>query len=263
MANALHTLIAAQKDVVNKLKKILDETKKVYKNAQLYLEGKTVVVETLVEDEPEHDGSVEQVVTTVLERFFYTCEHVSKAATLAADKAETNAHARADYVVTLKNGETVVIGENMLGLAILEVQKHAAMLLDSFKDGPTLDNRIVWKEDTNNPGQYVSPTTSKLGTRRVTSFVVAHEGYPKEGLPADIREVSKDINVRVTKTTKRSGGIPSTVKAAIIDLLERIIEGGTVAVQKANKQEAKSTDYFENIMKLIKSETDKALKELK
>jgi hypothetical protein len=242
----LHEILAVEPDAKAQTNKVLAETERVFKNAKDYIEGETVVVENILEDEPHHDGSEKLIVTTVPDRTKYTLESIAKEAKVSAAKASTNAAAKADVILPGGTTLTDVPAEVIMKYIDKMKQVRAVIALQ-----PTLDNRTRWTPDPNRDNVYVGPTTSKIGTRKVQAFEVVVK--PTEFHPAEIRDVSKDIPARNTKTTRSSGAIPSTVKAAQLKKADQCIEALKRALERANGTEVVDSNDFNTILELIQA----------
>ena len=244
--SVLHEILAVEPDVKAQTNVVLAETQRVFKNAKDYLEGEVITVETLLDDEPEHEGSEKLMVTTVPERLEYTLSVIAKEAAVSAAKAATNAVATANVIlpggVTLSNVPAEVI------MKFIDKLKQVRGVLNMQ---PTLDSRVKWALDDQKVDVYTAPTKSKIGARHVTEFQVVVPATDHH--PADVRDVSKQIPARKTMTTKTSGAIPSVAKAKQMKVCDRCIEACKKALERANCTEIMPVKEFDQILELIRN----------
>lgn len=242
----LHELLAVEPDAKAQTNKVIAETERVFKNPKDYIQGETVVVENILEDEPPHDGSEKLLVTTVRARTKYTLEAIAKEAKVSASKAATNAVATADVI--LPGGVTINAMPAEVIMKMIDKLKQARSVLNAQ---PTLDNRTAWTLDENRDDVYVAPTTAVIGTRKVQSFEVVVK--PTEFHPAEIRDVSKDIPARRTLKTVASGAISSSVKMSQLKRCDACIEAFKRALERANGTDVVEVKDFETVLELIQS----------
>ena len=240
----LHEILAVEPDAKAQTNKVVAETERVFKNPKDYIQGETVVVEKILEDEPHHDGSEKLIVTTVKARTKYTLDAIAKEAKVSASKAATNAVAVADVI--LPGGVTINAMPAEVIMKMIDKLKQTRSVLNAQ---PTLDNRTSWKLDENRDDVYVAPTTCVIGTRKVQSFEVVVE--PTEFQKAEVRDVSKDIPARRTLKTISSGAISSSVKMAQLKRCDACIESFKRALERANGTEVVDVNDFETVLEII------------
>jgi hypothetical protein len=242
----LHEILAVEPDVKGQTNKVIAETERVFKNPGDYLQGEVVVIESLLEDEPQHDGSEKLLVTTVPERTAYTLEAISKEAKVSASKAATNAVATADVILPGDVTLTGVPAEVLM--KYIDKLKQVRGVLNAQ---PTLDNRVKWTPAEGRDNVHVAPTKSKIGTRKVQDFevVVAATEHHR----AEIRDVSKDIPARRTTTTISSGAITTTEKMAQLKKCDQALQALKKALERANSTEVVEANDFNLILEMIQS----------
>jgi len=238
----LHELLAVESDLENTAKKILQETKRTFKDkAGLFIKQ---IRETRMYDENEQNPPTEthEMTTTVYDRLDYTLKPFIKYLDAVGQKEKTNQIAKADLTI----GGTV-IAHDVPATLLLGLETRLKWIRDIFDSIPTLPSGGKWEYDSAEGDHvyYNANPETRIKTAKTFMHKVLYEAT--EHHPAQIEkwEETKNIGEIIIKTW--SGMISSKEKADLIRKVDNII----VAVKKA-RQRANSTEVEKiNIGKAI------------
>lgn len=230
----LHELLAVEKDLKGSAHKILAETEKRFSKADLF-KG---IVQSF---EPFFDEDASMAITereklgsTVEERLKYTAHHVAKWWDAVYQKDATNQAAKADIVI----GDTVI--KDVPATTLLGLETKLKQFRDAIAGMPTLDAKTEW-QPAPDEGEYVFVTKYdevRLRTKKVTEPVVLYEAVIQDGvgIPAQVKESTKDVNIGKYVTKRFSGAVTSARAAVILSRCDEMLAAIKKARRRANNQ---------------------------
>ncbi len=241
MAEKLHQHLAAKKEVEQGYEKIKQETLKVFKTSDK--------VEGLQKDYTPFDDAGQkvppekkEVVTTVPDRLRWFWNHATALIDFRATSDATNCEAKAK----LEFGG-VDFGE-LPTTFLLALEKQLEELRAIYDSVPTLDMTRDWKASSRKDIFQHGPLDSFKSTKKTTA-VVLYEATKEH--PAQIKEVTEDIQIGRFSTTYFSGAVSPQDKADWLQRIDNFIVAVKKARMKANEVEIVDIVVGEKIFQAI------------
>jgi len=236
----LHEILAVEKDLSGQSARIAAETVQLFRNSSKFTGSTTEFLPFDEKDQSLSESQQEAIATTVERRLKYTAAALTKYWDVVLRKEIANQEARADIVV----GETVVASD-VPATMLLGLESKLRSFRDSIQNMPTLDNKVHWQpapEIGENISMATSPTET-FRTRKVVEPVVLYEAVIKDGvgIPAQVKEVSKDVPWGKTRKQHFSGEVSSARAADILAKTDALIQAVKSARMRANKVEVDTT----------------------
>jgi len=187
----LHELLAVEADLEGKYNRILDETRKTFKDRPNHFLGSIRTYQAFDEnditDQPEEHQAM---ATTVHERLDYQAESITRYFDALLQKEMTNQKATASLIV---NGE--VIAEDLPATFLLGMESRLKRVRSVYEQIPTLTVSVEWeKDETKGKGVYrqVHPEV-RLRTVKQFKSQVLYEAT--EHHPAQIEKWDENVPV--------------------------------------------------------------------
>jgi hypothetical protein len=175
---------------------------------------------------PEHE-KVQVRVEDVIHSF---AQEFTRLFDITATKDLANCSAHADVVM---NG--TVLAKDVPATTLLFLEKNIANWRKFLDDLPTLDPKTDWTQDTNDQLWKNVPEATQRFEKHQKPMVL-HEGT--ENHPPQVQLVVENVHVGTWWTSRHSGALPMSVKAALLKRCEELHTAVVVARQEANKIEA-------------------------
>lgn len=175
---------------------------------------------------PSESTRVQVTTTGALNQFR---ADVSSMFDVVAQLDETNTQARGDVVV---DGVPVLAGVPVTYLMFLA--KQLVDVKTFVSKLPVLDPSDEWTLDPNT-GVYKTGVTGTTRTKKVPKNWVKAVATDKH--PAQVEMFTEDVIVGLWSTTKFSGAMPATEKAALLARVTKFQEAVTAAQEQANMAE--------------------------
>ncbi len=232
----LHEILAVEPDILKVTTGVLEEAKHTFKNKANLFTGAISKYEAFAEDD-ETNGhtTAQELETTVNEKLNYVFSQFAKLINVVGQKEKANQEAKGD----------IVIGENTIALDVpvsmlLNLGHRIKELRNACQAIPTLAPGIDWQVDTSHTKASVyksnNPDT-KYRTKKITTPVVLYKHTDKH--PAQVKEVSEDINTGRIHTEHWSGMISSSKKSQLLQRIDDLDQAIKQARMRANTQEVK------------------------
>ena len=227
----LHEIIAVFTDSAAKLKKIFEETKRVFTNNRELFVGEVKVTTAFNDADSQTYNKTErkEITSTVRERLAYSLEAAIEEADRSATIDATNCIAKADIVVDGKTLATAVPGVTLLGL-----ERRFEAIKGLILDAPTLPAGIAWKQA---PGERPHimvtefPKSTNI-TKPVSSVLTLAVATDKH--QATTKEVVTDTAVAARVDTIYNGMLSPIEKSEMLERCGQLIEGIKAARMRAN-----------------------------
>lgn len=245
----LHEVLAVEQDLQNTATTLTKETQKNLGREHLF-KGHVKTHELLREDDrdtPQQSPEEVPVDSTVMEMLDYLVKPVSKYYDAVLQKESTNQTAKADLVV---GGE--VLAKDVPATFLLGLENKLKQLYTVFNNIPTLEAGKNWIEDASNQKAGVFKTSTieeRFQTKNETDWRVIAEATDRH--PAQVKELSKTVNVGKYLTTHFSGMMKPVDKAAILERLNELIRATKKARMRANTAEVVKAEIGEVIFSYL------------
>lgn len=231
----LHEVLAVEPDKEGIAKRMIDETRDVFKNKHHIFNGLTKSLKMDTSDESnssleEASAEIIEVTTTVPERLAYTESSISDWLDVVLTKEAGNqGEAKADIVI---DGET--IAADLPATFLLGLEKKLKHIRDMYDSIPTLPPSLVWEKDENaQENVYRSRNDDiKTKTQKRPQFRVLYDATPEH--PAQVEKWMEEVVVGRYTTTHQSGMIPAHRKASMMGRLDKLIQAVKQARMRAN-----------------------------
>lgn len=248
--NELHSLLAVEGDLKNISNKVLNEAASTFTKKGDHFEGLRKLYTAFSEEEQETNNiESKNIVTTVAEKLDYITNPVSKSIDATISKEETNASGNA-------KAEVEINGINLGALsatALLALEKELVKLRGIYSTIPTLDPSRSWRRDESEVGmRFITDPVKSIRTQKVQSFTTVAQATKEH--PAQVAQVTKDVNIGKYETTYVSGKITPLVKSRLLGRIDNLIEGVKKARSVANQAEVVRNKLGEKIFSYIHGE---------
>lgn len=230
----LHELLAAEKDVVGKAKKIINEGKTTFTRHE-HFTGFVKRYEAIIEEMKVREEELterRELTTTVGAKLNYIFNAVADAINIRYQKDMTNLNAKADIIL-----DGVVLAKDVPAITLLALEETFHDLRGLFDTIPTIEPGQRWvPADEVMPGaRRTEQDNVKISTKKVTEHVVIVP--PTDRHPAQTVQETKDIPAAKIITTTYSGRITPTEKMMLMTRLEKL----TAAVKRARARANEAT----------------------
>lgn len=247
----LHQLIAVEKDVKNKLQKILDECSKTFnQRAGHFLETRKSYSAFTADDADRPDEEFTPMTTTVKAKLDYVQDSVVRALDVLIQKERANSKAKADIEVEQLDGTKKVLIADVPVSALVQLENTLEDIRTRvYNEIPTLDPSKVWKKDETNAGVWVADPVTRQRTRKVQESLVLIQPTKEFQGTAQMITVDKPVGNWIHST--KSGALSPKQKSELLDRLERLIAGVKIARAKANDVEVETVQIGKTIFNYI------------
>lgn len=242
----LHELLAVEGDLDGAHKKILEETKTTFTKKAEHFLGLHRKLKMFVDDNIIHPETNKPIDTTVNEKLKHLQKTEIRYFDAMLQKEATNQCATADLIV-----DGVTIAHELPATFLLGMETRLKHLRGVYEVIPTLQPGIEWEKDTN-IGKDVYKTVhpdEKLKTETIIEPVVMYPATKEH--PAQVKEMSKVVNVGKYITTTWSGMITPAQKSNLLSRIDKLIRAFKTARQRANTTEVKLKTIGKEIFTFI------------
>lgn len=246
--SVLHELLAVEGDLDGQHKRILEETKTTFTKKADHFMGHHRKLEMFVEDNIDHPEGVKQLDTTAQAKLDYMQKTEVQYFDAMLQKEATNQAAVADLIV-----DGVTIATALPATFLLGMETRLKHLRGVYETVPTLQPGIEWRKDpTQGPDIYVTANPDeKLKTETIIEPVVLYPATKEH--PAQVKEISKVVNVGKYVTTTWSGMITPAEKSVLLSKIDKLIRAFKKARQRANTTEVVSKSIGKELFDFINS----------
>lgn len=223
----LHELLAAEKEIVGKATKIMNEGRDTLSKRQDHFTGFVKRYEAILEElkvKEEEQTERRELVTTVYDKLNYVLNAVKDVIDVRYQKDMTNLQAKADIVL-----DGVTLAKDVPAVTLLALEDTLHNLRGIFDAIPTLEPGTKWvpADDIRPNAKKAEHDDVKISTKKVTEHVVIVPATDRH--PAQVQQVTSDIPAAKIITTTYSGRISPTEKMLLLTKLEKL----AIAVKKA------------------------------
>ena len=224
-----YQLIVTEPEKRGAYNKIVAETQHVFKGAEMF-HGLEKRYEPKLENGEPLPGDSKKMVTTVKQRLAWTEAAVIGLLDFEATRDKTNLKAVADLEV-----DGVVLARDVPVTTLLSLDKRLKEIRAYYDAIPTLDLSKEWTSVSGTIDQFSHGPTVTYRSTKQTRGVILHEATKEH--PAQVKEVTEEIQVGAWYTTNISGEIHPGEKAAFLGKIDKLIMAGKSARMKANELE--------------------------
>ncbi len=231
--SVLHELLAVEGDLEGIWKKIIEETKKTFKDKEAHFFGFHRKLEVFDEnDKTQYPEEYKEMDTTVKKKLGYVQGHVVRYFDAVLQKERTNQDAKADLIV---DGTT--LAKDIPATFLLGLETRLKMLRSVYEVIPTLPPGIKWvKDESKGDDVYiVEKPEEKLKTAKTFQHKVLYDATKEH--PAQIERWEETVNVGKFIKVHWAGMLTPAEKSAIMGRLDKLIRATKKARQRANTTE--------------------------
>jgi hypothetical protein len=171
-------------------------------------------------------------VTCVRERLNWTRESAIALLDYELTKDTANQEATADLVV---DGE--VLATSVPVTTLLSLEKRLQEIRGVYNIIPTLDMSKDWQLIEGGEGYYKHGPVKQYRTAKKTTPVVLYAATKEH--PAQVKEVVEDVTIGTFETTHISGASTASIKARLMERIDKLIMAVDSARRYANESEVK------------------------
>ena len=225
----LHELLAVEGDLEGTFKRILQETKKTFKDKPAFFLSWQRELKMFDEEAPEPPVERQEMVTTVQHKLDYTNEHVVKYFDAIAQKERTNQDAKADLVV---NGIEVV--KDVPATLLLGLESRLKLLRQTYENIPTLAPGKKWKKDATLAKDVYIDVDPEEKFKTAKTFKHKVLSPATNAHPSQIEKWEEVENVGKYKQFVWSGMLSPAEKSNLLGRIDTLIRAVKKARQRAN-----------------------------
>lgn len=245
---ALHEILAVEKSLATTAQRLLNESAKTFKKHDLF-RGVTRELKMFDPAQAHLESSDHmELTTTVDENLDYLIKPLAAYWDTVLRKDITNQSANATLVME----DGTPLGEKLPATFLLGFEKKLRELREIYNTIPTLPPGKKWiPSPIDRAGVYIDDdTTVQFKSQKDPEFRVVAEATKEH--PAQIKEVSRTVNVGKYSTTELSGMLTPLEKAERLTRIDELINATKRARMRANKEEIPERPNFgESILKYI------------
>jgi len=223
--------IAVVGELEGAYKKILDESKKTFKDKQAHFMAFVKRYEPFAEEEKATEAIEEQksLDTTVNAKLEYMFESVVNYIDCFAQVEATNQVAKADLIV---DGKTLVA--NVPATVLLGLESKLRVMKEVLDEIPTLAPGISWKKDASKGPNIWKREQDEVSfrTRKEPKSKTLYEATKEH--PAQIEKWSENVNIGKYITSHWCGMLSPAEKSDLLGRLDKLTRAVKVARQRAN-----------------------------
>lgn len=242
----MHEILAIEADLEGRAKKIMEETRKVFKDKAALFMGAVRTYKPFVEDGISYPSENQAMTSTVDEKLAYTIKEVEKYYDALLQKESTNQVAKADLEV-----DGVVIAKDVPATFLLGMESRLKQLREIYDAVPTLAVGTEWKlDESKGDGVYsiVHPEEA-MKTQKTTKSKVLYEATDKH--PAQIDKWEEVENVGKYTKYIWCGMVTPARKSQMLNRVDELIRAVKKARQRANSVEVVSASIGKSLMDYI------------
>ena len=231
--NPVHALLAVETDLKNVSTKIMLETAGTFSKRGEHFDGISKQYES------EDDSAIgtnqtenKDVVTTVGDKLNYAKTAIVEGLNAQLSKEQSNSSGT--VVANLIVGD-VDFGE-LSATALLSLEKEMVKLRKMYESIPTLDPGKTWKLDEYaGKGMWKTGVATTFRTAKKEDWIIVAPATTEH--PAQVKQVTKDIQVGRYLTYYKSGKITPLQKSELLSRIDSFILGVKKARSLANQAE--------------------------
>lgn len=247
----LHQLIAVEKDVKNKLQKLIEECSKTFnQRSALFIETRKSYSAFSSDDIDRPDEEFSPMQSTVQAKLDYVQEAVVRAFDVLIQKERANAQAKSDIEVEQLDGTKKILISDVPVSALVQLENYLEDIRTRvYNEIPTLDPAKNWNPDPTNGNVWVADPVSRQRTRKVQESLVLIQPTKEHAGQAQMVTVDKPVGNWIHST--KSGALSPKQKSELLDRIERLIAGVKIARAKANDIEITEAKIGKTIFNYI------------
>jgi hypothetical protein len=251
MATNLHEILAVEVDRKKTAERITDETFETFTKREQHFSGHIKKFEAITETGETFNDDISHIVTTVKEKLSHFEKSVVSMIDVMITKESTNTQAKADIIIKEDGKEPITLATDVPVQALVQIENILDRLRQKVYNAmPTLDPKINWfPDEQRGVGYWKSAEVKKRKTSKVQDFVVVVP--PTDHHRAEIRDVTKDVQIGNWIEQSFSGMISPAEKSEILARVEKLIEAVKKARSRANGIEAINTKIGTRLFKYI------------
>lgn len=242
----LHETLAVESSLAKTAQKLMEESKRTFSKKNLFLGGIRRL--SMFDDSQSHLNTEEaqELTTTVDENLDYLMKPVAEYWDVVVTKDIGNQLATANLTV-----DGTLIAENLPATFLLGLEQKLSDLRAVYDSIPTLEPGIPWAIDHTNekPGVFTAPMVDSFKSEKTTDFRIVVE--PTEHHPAQVRELSKDVNIGKYSGTRYCGMLTPVEKAARLTRIDMLLRAVKKARQRANDVDIPTQHVAEKLLDFI------------
>jgi hypothetical protein len=246
--SVLHELLAVEGDLDGAHKKILSETTNTFIKKTEHFMGQHKKLEMFVDDGINYPEVNKKLDTTVGAKLSHMQKTERRYFDAMLQKEATNQTAIADLIV-----DGITIATELPATFLLGMETRLKHLRGVYESIPTLQPGVEWEKDPDT-GEGIYKTKlpeEKLKTETIVEPVVLYPATKEH--PAQVKEMSKVINVGKYVQTTWSGMISPAEKSAYLSRIDKLIRAFKKARQRANTTEVVNKSIGAEIFAYIDS----------
>jgi hypothetical protein len=246
--NAMHQLLAVEKDVVGKANSIIEETLKTFKEKFTeFYSGRIKIYKPF--DDSDRDlvpPDSKEFVDTVPSKLKYTFDAVGTEYDFLLQKEETNTRAKADLVV-----DGVTIGTALPATFLLTLEKRLEKIRGVILAAPTLPNGLKWVLDPQKgPDVYkLAENLVSYRTRKISVPFVLSPATEKH--PAQVSKEERTETIGAYNEMDWDTRVTSAYKSQLLGQVDKLLLATRKAVRVANDIEASTATIGTKIFSFI------------
>lgn len=245
--NPIHALLAVEGDIKNVATKILNETMNTFSKRSEHFDG--IKKAYVSEDESAvgtNNTELKEVVTTVAEKINYSAPAIAAGINIQLSKEQTNSSGEVEA--------ELIVGDTNFGklsaTALLTLEKEMLKVRNMYLQIPTLDPAKTWSLDEVT-GQWKTPESTTFRTGKREEWITVAPATKEH--PAQVKLVTKDVQVGKYLTSYMSGKITPTEKSILLERVDSIILAVKRARSLANQAEVVKSNVGTQIFDFINS----------
>jgi hypothetical protein len=246
MAGKLHEVLAVEADLEGKAKLVVGETKSVFEKKPALFTGASRTYKPFVEDGVDWPEENQAMATTVEAKLKYASGFIASWFDALAQKEATNQIAKAAIVV---DGVTLI--EDVPATFLLGLESRLKYIREMYEGIPTLSMSIDWQQDPakgDGVWSMVNPEKT-FKTAKTMKSKVLYEATDKH--PAQIEKWDETENVGIYVKHVWSGMITPSLKAQLLERIDKLIRAVKQARQRANSADVVKVNVGKKLMDFI------------
>jgi len=251
----LFELVAIEPGIKQTTQTLIGETNAVFAGKKQIFEGFVREFEPAVDGGLKYDPEISHLETSVEAKLKYLMKSITLMINNIYQKEAANCAAFEDIVIeTDPDKEDIILAKNVPVQALVRIENLLEQVFQVFMSSPTTDVKKRWApDDDRGNGFWKTDQIKRIKTKKeVTPIVVVPS---TEHHPAQVREVSKDVQEGYWAETHFSGGLSPAHKSQLLTRLSDLIAAVKKARSRANQADVTLDKIAFELVKYVMDES--------
>jgi len=251
----LFELVAIEPGIKQTVQTLIGETNAVFTGKKQLFEGFVREFEPAIDGGLKYDPEISHLETSVEAKLKYMMKSVGEMINNIYQKETANCSAFEDVIIeTDPDKDDIIVAKNVPVQALVRIENLLEQLFQVYMSAPTTDVKKRWAPDADRgTGFWKTDQIKRIKTKKEVEPIVVVPAT--EHHPAQVRDVSKDVQEGYWAETHFSGGLSPAHKSRLLTRLSDLISAVKKARSRANQADVTLDKIAFDMIKYVMDES--------